>query len=181
MKKIICISEGSDGVDFARLITNEFATTGAMYTCGGFISETDATVGRVEGLIDSAMNCSTDFVILDKIPMRAFESLKANERLLLISVGKYCSNASLSVVGKDLSIPEEAAKEIVEIVNPTDQQGSVLEHVNKLKKSLSIDSKESLLHEIDVTLVSLLGLRDSVIQALSSKKMSGVSTMDLFD
>ena len=28
MKKIICISEGSDGVDFARLITNEFATTG---------------------------------------------------------------------------------------------------------------------------------------------------------
>ena len=72
MKKIICISEGIDGVDFARLITNEFATTGALYTCGGFISETDATVGRVEGLIDSAMNCSTDFVILDKIPMQAF-------------------------------------------------------------------------------------------------------------
>ena len=73
--------------------------------------------------------------------------------MLLISVGRYCSNASLSVVGKDLIVPEEAAKEIVEVVNPTDQQGSVLEHVNKMKKSLSIDSKESLLHEIDVTLV----------------------------
>lgn len=181
MKKIICICEGSDGVDFARLITNEFATTGATYTCGGFISETDATAGRVEGLIDSAMNCSTDFIVLDKIPMQAFESLKANERLLLISVGRYCSNASLSIVGKDLIVPEEAAKEIVEVVNPTDQQGSVLAHVNKMKKSLSIDSKESLLHEIDVTLVSLMGLRDSVIQALSSKKMSGVSTTDLFD
>ena len=99
----------------------------------------------------------------------------------MISVGKYCSNASLSVVGKDLSVPKEAAKEIVEVVNPTDQQGSVLEHVNKMKKSFSIDSKESLLHEINVTLVSLMGLWDSVIQALSSKKMSGVSTMDLFD
>lgn len=66
--------------------------------------------------------------------MQAFESLKANERLLLISVGRYCSNASLSIVGKDLIVPEEAAKEIVEVVNPTDQQGSVLEHVNKMKK-----------------------------------------------
>ena len=31
MKKIICISEGSDGVDFARLITNDFAKGGGRY------------------------------------------------------------------------------------------------------------------------------------------------------
>ena len=44
MKKIICISERCDGVDFARLVTNELAAAGALYTCGGFISEMDATV-----------------------------------------------------------------------------------------------------------------------------------------
>lgn len=181
MKKIICISEGCDGVDFARLVTNEFATTGALYTCGGFISERDATVGHIDDLVDLAMSCAADFVVLDKISYQAFKRLKVNEKLLLVCVGNYCTDAHFSVMGASLDTPEEAAKELVEVVNPTDQRGSVLAHVNKLKESLSIDSKESLLHEIDVTLVSLLGLQDSVIQALSSKKMSEVSTMDLFD
>lgn len=181
MKKIICISEGCDGVDFARLVTNELAAAGALYTCGGFISEMDATVGHVDDLVDTAMSCAADFVVLDKIPYQAFKRLKVNEKLLLVCVGKYCTDAHFSVMGASLDTPEEAAKELVEVVNPMDQQGSMLAHVNKLKESLSKDSEEVLLHEIDVTLVSLMELQNSVIEDSSLEKVSGVSTMGLFD
>ena len=181
MKKIICISEGCDGVDFARLVANEFATTGALYTCGGFISERDATVGHVDDLVDSAMRCAADFVVLDKIPYQAFKRLKVNEKLLLVCVGNYCTDAHFSVMGASLDTPEEAAKELVEVVNPTDQQGSVLAHVNKLKESFGTAKAEVLLHEIDVSLVSLMGLRDSVVEDSSFEKVSGVSTMNFFD